>query len=302
MPRLFELIRSTSQKATRSGHLVSLPTQLYHVEDGPFRFVVRVLGNIEKKKDDGKKRGPDFNPFLPYDEEMFVAKAPPRHTFLLNKFNVVDDHLLIVTDSFEEQSSLLNKHDFAAMWMVLADYDGLAFYNAGRVAGASQKHKHLQVIPTPVDPEGDTRMPFEVVFNDALKSGGDSGGDVKPVSSAQLPFVHALVQLSDCVPSQTEDTAEKTFARYIDCLNSISRELPVEVDAAGASGAPSAYNLIATRDWMLIVPRSQECYEGVSVNSLGFAGAVLVPREELMDHVRKVGPMAILRAVSFERR
>jgi len=36
------------------------------------------------------------------------------------------------------------------------------------------------------------------------------------------------------------------------------------------------YNLLATRRWMLVVPRRQERYEKISVNALGFAGSLFV--------------------------
>lgn len=99
--------------------------------------MVRSLQVLERKKTDGKKRGAgSFNPFLPYEEEMFVAKMPPGHVLLLNKFNVVDDHVLIVTEAFEEQTALLTNADFIAMWSALREIDGLSFYNAGQVAGA----------------------------------------------------------------------------------------------------------------------------------------------------------------------
>ena len=42
------------------------------------------------------------NPFLPYDPALLVAPISPTHVALLNRFNVVDDHFLIVTRSFEE--------------------------------------------------------------------------------------------------------------------------------------------------------------------------------------------------------
>ena len=88
--------------------------------------------------------GRHFDPFLPYEPEMFVADISPTHVCLLNKFNVIDHHLLVVTRAFEEQDAAINAADFAALWACMAEVDGLAFYNAGKLAGASQRHKHLQ--------------------------------------------------------------------------------------------------------------------------------------------------------------
>jgi len=60
-----------------------------------------------------------------------------------------------------------------------------------------------------------------------------------------------------------------------------------------------AYNLLATREWMLIVPRSQEDFQSISVNSLGFAGALLVKNESEMQILKQHGPMAILKEVAI---
>ncbi|MEQ8960116.1 MAG: phosphorylase, partial [Coleofasciculus sp. C2-GNP5-27] len=58
------------------------------------------------------------------------------------------------------------------------------------------------------------------------------------------------------------------------------------------------YNLLATREWMLIVPRSQEEFESISINSLGFAGALLVRNSQQMQSLKDAGPVTILKHVS----
>jgi ATP adenylyltransferase len=57
------------------------------------------------------------------------------------------------------------------------------------------------------------------------------------------------------------------------------------------------YNLLVTRDWMLLVPRSRDAFEGVSINSLAYAGALFVREPHQLEAVRKVGPMAVLTQV-----
>ena len=42
----------------------------------------------------------------------------PHHVLLLNKFNVVENHLLVVTREFEQQTDPINANDFAAVWEV----------------------------------------------------------------------------------------------------------------------------------------------------------------------------------------
>ena len=43
------------------------------------------------------------------------------------------------------------------------------------------------------------------------------------------------------------------------------------------------YNLLATRRWMLLVPRSRDCFDSVPVNALGFAGSLFVRDEAQMQ-------------------
>jgi ATP adenylyltransferase len=50
---------------------------------------------------------------------------------------------------------------------------------------------------------------------------------------------------------------------------------------------------------MLLVPRSREFFDAISINSLGFAGALLVRNEEQLERVRSCGPMTVLREVAL---
>jgi ATP adenylyltransferase len=57
------------------------------------------------------------------------------------------------------------------------------------------------------------------------------------------------------------------------------------------------YNLLVTDRWMLVVPRSRERFEGISINALGFAGALLVRDPAQLAAVERAGPMSVLRHV-----
>ena len=58
------------------------------------------------------------NPFLPYEEDLWVGHLSDSHTLLLNKFNVVPHHVLVVTRQFESQQDPLNSKDLAATQQV----------------------------------------------------------------------------------------------------------------------------------------------------------------------------------------
>ncbi|AFZ24409.1 ATP adenylyltransferase (5',5'''-P-1,P-4-tetraphosphate phosphorylase II) [Cylindrospermum stagnale PCC 7417] len=276
---LWKSVKERTEHALQCGALLSIPTEFEFVEQDGVRFLVRILSNLNRKKAAKKKQekqtaisGEEFNPFLPYEEDLFVADISDTHVCILNKFNVVDYHLLLITRAFEEQENLLTLADFAAMWACLADFDGLVFYNSGKIAGASQRHKHLQIVPLPLVPSG-VQIPIEPLLTEAKFQDG----------IATIPgfaFVHAFTTLNPLMG------AESTLERYHGLLQAVDFQ---------PSGA---YNLLVTREWMLIVLRSHEEFEKISINSLGFAGALLVRNQQQMQILQDYGPMTILRKVA----
>src|SRR5271169_3104867 len=157
---LWNCIIATTERARASGVLLPAPTTYTFVEDSGIFFFVRVLTSLQRKDEAREEQvavaspAKKVNPFFPPEEDLTVADITDTHVAILNKFNVVDHHLLIVTRRFEDQEMLLNANDFEAMWTCMAEFNGLGFYNGGRKAGASQQHKHLQIVPLPLAPEG----------------------------------------------------------------------------------------------------------------------------------------------------
>lgn len=284
-----------TEHAIQCGALLSIPTESEFVEQDGIRFLVRILTNLQRKDEAKKKQdkktttsGKEFNPFLPYEEDLFVADVSDTHLCLLNKFNVIDHHLLIVTRAFEEQESFLTVPDFEAMWACLAEIDGLVFYNSGKMAGASQRHKHLQLVPLPLAPD-EAKIPIQPAI--ATANFQDGIGKI-----SQFPFNHAIAKLDTIWIQSPSDAAQSTLACYDNLLRAVGLvgEDPIE------AGLP--YNLLATREWMMIVVRSQEDFQSISVNSLGFAGAMLVRNEAQLQILKDIGPMNILKGVAGERK
>ncbi len=275
------------------------------VEDQGIPFLVRVLagraGRAASEQKQGNANidtapssiaaatapasaGPAFDPFLPYEPDMFVADISPTHVCLLNKFNVIDHHLLVVTRAFEEQDAPITAADFAALWACMKDVDGLAFYNAGKVAGASQRHKHLQIAPLPWGP-GNGRLPVE----DALAV--DELGEQPRLRT--WPYVHAAVRLDPDWLQNAETAGERLLVKYAALL----RVFDIKIE--GDEFLPP-YNLLATRTWMVLVPRRREVFEGIAVNALGFAGSMLVRSNAQLAYLREIGPLVVLREVGVE--
>jgi len=277
---LWPAVRAVTQRALACGALRPIRTEQEEIEDGGVRFLVRGVSSLARKgaalSPSGAKETAD--PFLPYDPTLFVANASPTHSILLNKFPVLDHHLLIVTRAFEHQQALLDGADFAALAVCMAEFEGLGFYNGGREAGASQDHKHLQLVPLPLA-SGPYQVPIEALLDRAQR---------------RLPFRHAFRRLARPIWEQPELVGER--------LTSICRDLCAEVgigerEQRGARRQSAPYNLLLTHAWMLLVPRSRERYALIPVNALGFAGSVFVKDRAQLDRVRALGPMRLLREV-----
>lgn len=290
---LWERLKQQTEYALKCGALQPIPTKYEFVEQDNIRFIVRILSNLsrkdEAKKQQEKKKvatGKDFNPFLPYEQDLFVADISKTHLCLLNKYNVVDYHLLIVTREFESQENLLNLQDFQALGSCMGEFEGLAFYNSGKTAGASQRHKHLQIIPLPMVPDGE-KIPIDRAIATATF---DHGIGV----TSEFPFRHALAKLdAGWVHSPVESAAE-ILASYLTLLKAVGIK-----GNDGMSGKQSGdYNFLVTREWMLVVPRANEYFQSISVNSLGFAGALLVKNQEQMNIIKEQKPLNILRHVA----
>ena len=274
---LWHQVTAVSERALARGAQIPIATRRETVSDGGVTFVVHVLEGIEhKEKVTGEQQSSDGNPFLPPDPDLFVAELSPTHRVVLNKFNVLAVHLLIVTRCFEDQGQLLGLDDLDALAACLEEIDGLGFYNAGRVAGASQSHKHLQLVPLPLGP-GATGTPVDDLLATAPED--------EPGRLPALPFPHAALRLPEGGVHRGD--ASSLLEAYRRMLERCSIREP---------GRP--YHLLATRRWMLLVPRTQERFEGFSVNSLGFAGSLLVRDTEQLERVREIGPMRVLAAVA----
>jgi ATP adenylyltransferase len=282
-----------SERALKKGALRPINTEGRIVRDGDVDFVIRIVSNLARKAEAKEKRERDggakkVNPFLPYEPDMFVADMSPSHICLLNKFNVIDNHLLIVTRDFEDQENLLNERDFYAICLCMGEFEGLAFYNGGQVAGASERHKHLQMTPLPMGDEG-LGVPMEALF-----TGANNRGGITRVPGFE--FLHSFAKL----PAGLRDTSGKgsklLHSLYREMLEAVGLNKKGPVGEVKQSGP---YNLLFTRRWMLLVPRSREFFKTISVNAIGFAGGLLAKNQHEMEVIIDEGPFAVLKGTTI---
>jgi ATP adenylyltransferase len=264
---LWTALLESTKHALGCGALHPIATEHAVVEGAGVAFEVHVLGAVVRKLAAGIMQAKSGdNPFLPYDDNLFVANASDSHVCLLNKFPILEQHLLLVTRDFEPQESALTPADFEALARCLEEFDSLGFYNGGRLAGASQPHKHLQIVPVPLG-AGPERLPVDPL----LERGA-------------LPFSHRAWRLDGL-------DAVGLHARYAEGMASLG------LDAGGANTRP--YNLLVTRDWLVLVPREQGLVEGIPVNALGYAGALLVLDEAQLEALRRRGPLDVLKQATL---
>jgi ATP adenylyltransferase len=283
---LWQVLSSTTRDAIACGALHSIETEYVHLTDGGLSFVVRVATSLKRKAAEAKRHASDktFNPFLPPEPPLTVGRISDTHIAVLNKFNVVGNHLLIITDRFEHQECLLTRADFEAFWRCMQEYPSCGFYNGGAAAGASQAHKHLQLVPLPLY-AGQEAFPFESVFRKVPRAEG-----VQRLPAFE--FAHAWAWLPSLQDSDPVDAAGCSLAFYRRLLEETGIDPPTDDDGQRQS-AP--YNLLMTGDWMLLVPRSREFSHGISLNALAYLGSLFVKDQAALATVRGVGPLSLLR-------
>jgi len=279
---LWQAAAEVAERARASGALQPLGTELEEVPEAGIRFVVRVLEGFQRKVDatrDQRHAGTD--PFLPYDPAVFVADASPSHVVLLNKYNVLHRHLLLVTRRYVRQEAALDHDDLHALLWGLAQGEALAFYNGGRAAGASQPHKHLQLVPVPLG-----RGPEPMPVAPRLEAAGLGG---EPGRAPGLPFRHAAARMD---PAWWRDPTAGA-GPATDFYRALLRAADCDT-----GGDPRPYSLLATRRFWLLVARRRSACRGIPVNSLAYAGALFARDREQLAWIRTHGPTAVLRAAA----
>ena len=291
-------VEARAARAAERGAMVSIYTRSTDVVDGGVAFEVRLATSLAKAKPkgvegggagegkEGEGRAAKRNPFLPYEEDLYVSDAGEAHVVLLNKFNVVQGHLLVVTRAFESQDAPLNARDLGAVWPLVCAHRMLAFYNFGPLSGQSQPHKHMQAVP--LASFVGARLPLE-----ALVPAGRTR-DSPAFSLPSLPFANRCAVLDPA--RETPEGLEAVVAGLVAHFDLGGRYV------LGRDGLPS-YNLLLSPTLAAVFPRGAEeapCAAGrVNVNSLGFAGTLLAREQDLADEIVRVGPLKVLQAVGI---
>ena len=113
---------------------------LYEKDD----FIIRKLDTSKFNKK--KIYGPKQNPFCPWEKILEIDKIGDNHQLILNKYPVQKGHILLITNEWKPQNGWLDIKDWRAIKQVNKDTSGLWFFNSSPIAGASQPHRHFQLL------------------------------------------------------------------------------------------------------------------------------------------------------------
>ncbi|WP_018716108.1 ATP adenylyltransferase family protein [Brachymonas chironomi] len=286
---LMHAIDSRSASALASGDLVPVQSEQIEMDDGGMRFRVLWVASLAAKDATaqvaipGGPRDPNFNPFLNPDPALTVGPIGEHHTIILNKFPLTARHLVLARRVFAEQLEPLNLADFTALALVMTEAGGLGLYNGGTAAGASQRHKHLQWIPG-TDEQANLRL-----YLPGLPQGA------QPLEVARhpaLPLQHCFVRIGEMQGAPVEQTATTLHQAFQVACSQLGL-------APDTDGCLPACNLLVGDGWLLLIPRSQEMVEGISLSAICFGGALYLRQPEQMELVRREGPLKVLGAVGY---
>ena len=262
--------RDVSVAALEQQALVPLRTSELEIEGVPPFLLRRLEGSPPRHL---TEQGPRPNPFLPWDQPLEVGRLGHTHVLILNKYPVQPAHLLLITQQWQPQAGWLTPSDWQAVAHVAEDTGGLWFFNSCPTAGASQPHRHLQLLPRK---EGEVSCPLAPLIEGQLQD-----------PHQPWPWRYAI--------SARWDAKEGKDLLPLYRKHALLLELG---DPDGCEDPRHAYNILFDDSWFLTVRRVKEHCAGFSINGLGFAGFLLCTTHSDLDWLRAHGPWALLRDVA----
>jgi len=232
-------------------------------------FIIRELDITKFKKN--TSIGPKINPFKPWDNILEIDSIGKYHQLILNKYPVQLGHILLITNEWKEQNGWLDIKDWEAIKEVNKDTSGLWFFNSGPLAGASQPHRHIQLL---------RRDPSEL-------------------SCPREKWILALNNLNYKNEKFSKNIILKKFSKSLneENIHEIYKDLSYNLglgDPRNDKKPKYPYNLIFTDRWMIIIKRKTDNLFGISINALGFAGYILVTEKSDIKYLRELGPEKLL--------
>ena len=264
-----------SGKAVNSGAVIPLDTIKYRLNDQFCDYELRYLKSPIPRY--LIEYGPKKNPFIPWDTRLEIQPVKNKHTLILNKYPVQLGHMLLITNNWKPQNGWLNIDDFEAIINVDNDTTGLWFFNSSKEAGASQPHRHFQLLPRH---SKESVCPRYKWFCSLLNNKIDNTSSISHCISIKPRNKNRNFDYNDLYNS------------YKSMINEMKLG---EIDIIKKPLKP--YNLLITSEWIALITRETDQSNGFSINALGFAGYFLGTTKSNVDSLIKFGPEEILKDV-----
>jgi ATP adenylyltransferase len=268
--RFWQQARQVAASALPQGALVPLQTRELQLPGLPPFQLRQLVSAVPRHL---RETGPRPNPFLPWDLPLQIEHLASGHVLLLNKYPVQGEHMLLITDQWQPQDGWIRPVDWEAVMTVSADTGGLWFFNSHATAGASQPHRHLQLLPRQM---GQSSCPLAPLLQAQLLDDGP-----------RWSWSYRLCRRG------REGYGADLGVLYHDLARSLGLGDP---DHDCRPRHP--YNLLFDDDWFVIVRRRREHGAGFSVNGLGFAGYLLCTASSDLEWLRRHGPWTLLESVA----
>ncbi|NYT66177.1 phosphorylase [Alcaligenaceae bacterium] len=283
-------VEQRSAAALASGDLQPIITEQTDIQDQGLPFAVHWVSTLAAKDASkgstsvaipGGPRDPDFNPFLKPDPALLLGPIGGQHVAILNKFPLCANHIVLATNEFQEQRSPLTLEDCSVWATIMSANGGLGFYNGGTDAGASQRHKHVQWLPT---------APGNASLRFLVSSLPSNAPEHSLHRHPLLAFKHAFVRVQCGLGVDAAVSAASMYQAFTLACD----QLGLVVDDQGLL---SPCNVVVEQGWLLLVPRVREHVGDVSVNALFYGGTIYIRQPQHIEPVRSMGPLAVLAQV-----
>ena len=266
----WEKALAQSEISISRGSLFPLDTsvinnKIYKSDD----FLIKKLDTSKFKKN--FVYGPKVNPFNPWEKDLEIEKIGNNHQLILNKYPVQLGHILLITNDWKPQIGWLDIDDWLALKTVNNDTSGLWFFNSGPLSGASQPHRHLQLL---------RRSSQEII---CPREKWILGIIEKPLKNK---VYEKKIKVKKFNLSNNAESLYKTYleiANHIGLGDPINNEIPL-----------FPYNLLITNNWIAIIRRSKDYKLGFNINALGFAGYILITDNSNLLYLEKNGAEKLL--------
>ncbi|KAI1771322.1 HIT-like protein [Hypoxylon cercidicola] len=289
-PILPSLVQTAFNRALVTGDVSYYPTQVAVLTPRSIPFQLRFSPALAHKPKAPKPKEPNAKPFNPFENPtpaMLIDDLPPSHRLVLNKFAVVPEHFILVTRDVKPQTHVLEKGDIAATFACIQAYrmagqELFAFFNSGPHSGASQPHRHLQLLPV-------KRM------KDGLED-VENGSQWSVLAERLVEFKQELPFQVFTTSMRSDMSDEERHNAYLELYRRAVRVVFPDEEVSVEGEAKISYNLAITSSTMALCPRtaegtmiknkSGENIGVVSLNGTVLAGTALVKNEAEWDALR----------------